>query len=203
MKSSTVRILLLDLCLPARDEIVKFFLEKGDDIEIVTISVNSKNTGDFLILPDTGGYNCVSQAFYPSFPVPPIEIPGQHQWMAHWENVLLDYYVKKGIRMVGFGTGAITIWDKVLSERNNMGKVTVTKDGRLVPIENKGLALTDKENHNFRTDKHFGYPIMPLPEALDDFYAHLSGLPPLQSSGDSDLEPVPVKGGPTDIKAYL
>jgi len=202
MKSSTVRILLLDLCLPARDEIVKFFLEKGDDIDVITISPNSKNIGDYLLLPDTGGYNCISQAFYPHFPVPPIEIPGQRQWMSHWENHMLEYYVNKNVRMVGFGTSAITIWDKVLSTKDNKGKVTV-KDGRLVPIENKGLALMDKETYNFRTDQHFGYPIVPLSVALDDFYAHLSGFSPLQSSdGDEDV-PVPVGSGPTDIRAYL
>lgn len=209
MSNTLTRIAILDLCLPARDEFVKFFSTKHEeDISVITVSVNTVLTShvDYLILLDTGGYDCTSPAFFPMFPIPPIEVPGQHQWMNYFDLCMLEKWLGKGTTFVGYGTGAAYVWDKVLGRKKDPNreqpqhektKLTVGDDGLLVPIVNENVAEFDDTGCFIgKFEGHMGYVNIPFRSFCQRFFTYVTrsdrSRPAGDDSGDIPEIPVPV-----------
>lgn len=167
-------ILVLDLCTPESNAIFQWLFERMDDGRVVKVSVNQKTKGDYLLIPDTQGYNCTTQAFMPHYKVPPSSIPGQHQWLEHWRVTMCDWYVNKETGLIGIGSFASAlIYDTVLK-----GKLDFDyESGKLMPIRNDRISLVE-EDGSFQTSsngrlQHLGLMSDSIPENLRVFMSHL------------------------------
>lgn len=160
-----MKVLLLDLSNSSTEEIYDRLLTKGS-YDVSKINVNEQKIGDFLLIPDSGGINCNTQAFMPHYRVPP-QFKGQHQWLEFWRIETSDYYKNSSIRMVGFGTSAFLLYDILLG-----GKLCVNDSKELELVESN-LALV--EGNKWTTDQHTGYTSGSIRENLNDFYSLLAG----------------------------
>lgn len=161
------KILLLDIGNTSTERIYAYLLSRLEPGTITKVSVNEQKTGDFLLLPDTGGLNCNTSGFIPHFRVPP-KYKGQDQWMEFWRIEHSEFYINSGIRTIGFGTSAFLLYVIALG-----GKLTINSSEELELIENKGLALV--EGNKWSSSLHTGYVSGDLTENLIDFLSLLAG----------------------------
>jgi len=170
------KVLILDLGNESTDLIYSFLLGKLEEGRLAKVSVNEQTKGDYLLIPDSGGLNCNTQAFMPHYRVPP-RFPGQHQWLEFWRIERAHDYVNSGIRMVGFGTSAFLLYDTGLG-----GKIELNDSNELRIIENKSLALV--EGNKWSSSLHTGYIGDSIKWSLSDFYSLLTSAKRGPNDGD-------------------
>lgn len=166
-------------------------------VTVNLIACTVKQRFDALILPDTGGFDCTSSAFYPHSKYPPNH-PGQDQAMQFFTKYTLDWYIKKKIPILGIGSGGLIIWSEVL--RNKLDYVI--KDGSIEPFH---MSDTTKELMEF-PDSQTGdwsffvgiYAGLPQEPEYEDYYEILSRLI-RQADGPGRLATVPVPLTPAPL----
>lgn len=177
------RLIILDLQTEATDTIFNFFFQKEERKteggSISKISITSKTIGDYLLIPPFRGYDCTTAGYMGGASIPPRDVPGLEQWPNLWRQEMMDYYIKKGVPLVGFGHSALLIWERL------GGRIGYNDQEGLFAMENKKLALF--ENNSFKTNTHLGY-FGSLIDGLAAFESHLAGHRP-----DSDDDVVKVK----------
>lgn len=182
---SEIRILILDLQDSDTEAMFNFFLYKEERRlggTVQKLSITSKTIGDFLLIPPFDGYDCTTAGYMGGKMIPPKEVPGLPQWVNLWVQDTMDYYVKKGVPMIGFGYSALLIYERLLG-----GKIAYDENANtLFAMENKKLALF--ENNAFFTDSHLGF-FGPLYEGLTQFESYLAGHRP---DRDEEIEYVRV-----------
>jgi hypothetical protein len=135
------------------------FLMEGDNA--FSINPHKRVNVDVLILLDTGGINCTTSGFYPTFKTPPA-VPGQDQWYEAFRVYSLQWYIQKKIPMVGIGTSALLLWDSVLG-----GKICY-EEGELLPVKDDKKALFENgSGRNFLSSHVSG--LIEMPDDVD-FY---------------------------------
>lgn len=124
---------------PEIDAIADFLRHKKCDVSLVQPYENYSPIGstktDILLIPDGGGYYPLTSGCFP-FAFPP---PSNHQMpKASFEifrvNSLMSY-VNREIKLIGIGSGAVMLYDTVLS-----GKLKFDEDGSLQPMLDNKLA---------------------------------------------------------------
>lgn len=160
-----------------------FLLDKRD---VRIIMPNDKTIVDCLILPDTGGLNCVGP-FFPHFDVPPV-FPGQDQWMEFFRINFLNYWINKKVPIVGIGTSGLMLYHHVLG-----GKLDCM-DGEVEPFRDPNVAFfyhNNGDNWTFKGDNILGIyrelepddlviligKAFPKPEKADDGGLHSVTVP--------------------------
>lgn len=71
---------------------------------------------DLLVIPDCNGYDLTSEAFFPHHSIP-MDYVGPNQFVSRFGIYSLPYYIRKGIKILGFGHSAFLLWDKGLQNK--------------------------------------------------------------------------------------
>lgn len=89
-------------------ELGLFFTSRKDEVKFIT--VDDRCHAELLIIPDSGGYDTTRALFMPKHKLPP-QFPPQDPHMQWFLQYQLQYFIDKKVKIVGFGTGALMLWD--------------------------------------------------------------------------------------------
>ncbi len=167
-----------------------------DKKKVRILMPDDKSIVDLLILPDTGGLNCVGP-FFPHFDVPPV-YPGQDQWMEFFRVNFLNYWVNKNVPIVGIGSSGLMLYHHVLG-----GKLDLV-DGEIEPFRDPSLAHfyhQTGDNWTFKGNNILGIYREMEPEDLIIMIG--KAFPKPETTGNEGLQPamVPAIPPPPPLKA--